>query len=73
MKESLGEFIKRIRLERNLDIKDICLQLDLTEDQYLSIEENNNVDLPLSKYLTLAKILGIRFEQISKRIEESLQ
>lgn len=70
MNESLGDLIKSARKDKEIDISSIIKELGITEKEYLSIEEADNTDLPLSIYFKLAKILEIDFTEITSKLEE---
>lgn len=66
-KESLADFIRRIRAEKNLSLSDVVTRSgNLISNGYISQIENHYVkSVTASKLKALAKGLGISYEEIS--------
>lgn len=68
MKESFGEYIKKLRLAIGLSTLEVALELGIEENIYITVEAESNTELPLSIYFSLAKVLNTTIQDIVSRL-----
>ena len=73
MKESFGEYLKRIRLDRNMSLRDVEVNTGIS-NAYLSQVERGKRNIPSTKILfKLAQTYGLQMETLILKQVEGLE